>query len=494
MSAYSGEFEAVIGLEVHCQLSTDTKIFCGCRARPEVGRSVADEVSNSYTCPVCAGHPGALPVLNRKAVAYAIKAGLATHCRIESESVFERKNYFYPDLPKGYQITQSARPICIGGHLDITLGHGAEPKRIRIHHIHLEEDAGKNVHHSGYSLVNLNRAGVPLIEIVSEPDMRSAPEAGAYLRGLHAVVTYLGITDGNMQEGNFRCDANVSVRPRGQEKFGTRVEIKNVNSFRFVEKAIDYEIARQIETVKAGGKVVQETRTFDSSRGVTLSMRSKEEAMDYRYFPDPDLLPLRVRGDWVERLRGILPELPEQRKARYMKELGLGADDAAAITGSRAMAEFFEAVIEELRKVGAPLQGGAKGTANWLTGEITRLLNDEGIELAQCRVTPRHLAELVQLGLKQVVSSTGAKQVLATVWKTGEGVETVVDREGLRQVSDTSALEPAVDEVLAEFPAQLAELKGGKDKVMGFFVGQVMKRTGGKANPSLVQELIRRKL
>jgi aspartyl-tRNA(Asn)/glutamyl-tRNA(Gln) amidotransferase subunit B len=486
------EFEAVIGLEVHCQLSTASKIFCGCRARLPDGHSVADVAVNSNTCPICAGHPGTLPVLNRKVVEYAIRAGVALNCSINPAPVFARKNYFYPDLPKGYQISQYDLPICENGSLDI----GA--RKIRIQRIHMEEDAGKNVHMSGFSLVNLNRAGVPLIEIVSAPDLRTAAEAGAYLRALHAVVTYLEICDGNMQEGNFRCDANVSVRPVGTTEFGTRTEIKNVNSFRFVEKAIEYEIARQIEVVKAGKKVVQETRTYDSARNVTISMRSKEEAQDYRYFPDPDLIPVQVDTAWIEAIRGRLPELPEQRKNRYVAQWALPVADAEVVTGSKAMAEFFEKTLAELqgRTGGARLEPSvaAKPVANWLTGEVARLLNEEGVELSDSRITPRHLADVVSLLQSQVISSTGAKQVISTVWKSGLDVDKIVEKEGLKQVSDTSALEPVVDKVIAAHPNQVAEFKAGKEKLLGFFVGQIMKETGGKANPSMLQELIRKRL
>jgi aspartyl-tRNA(Asn)/glutamyl-tRNA(Gln) amidotransferase subunit B len=347
---------------------------------------------------------------------------------------------------------------------------------------------------SGYSLVNLNRAGVPLVEIVSGPEMKSAEEAGAYLRALHAVVTYLGICDGNMQEGNFRCDANVSVMPKGSKKFGTRVEIKNVNSFKFIEKAIEYEIARQIEVVKAGGRVVQETRGYDSSRNVTTVQRSKEEAMDYRYFQDPDLIEVQVSPAWVEQVRGTLPELPGQRRLRYIAEMALNAYDAGLLTSSKAMAEFFETTVEILANGGMDRKTAGKPAANWITGELSRLANEEGIEIQHGRVSPAHIAEIVKLGLAQTISSTGAKQAILTAWKTGDSVAAIVEREGLKQVSDVSALDPAIDQVIAAHPAQVAEFKGGKEKVLGFFVGQVMKATGGKANPALLQELIRKKL
>lgn len=485
-------FEAVIGLEVHCQLATATKIFCGCPSKSVLASSVADQDSNSNTCPICTGHPGTLPVLNKKAVEYAVKAGLATQCTIQTHNIFARKNYFYPDLPKGYQISQYEKPICENGWLEIETSQGT--KKIPIHRIHMEEDAGKNVHMSGYSLVNLNRAGVPLIEIVSGPDMKSSEEAGAYLRTLHAVVSYLGISDANMQEGNFRCDANVSVMPQGSKTFGTRVEIKNVNSFKFVEKAIDYEIARQIEVIKAGGKITQETRGYDSSRNVTTVMRTKEEAMDYRYFPDPDLIPIQLSPQWIDAVRETLPELPTEKKRRYIDRLGLSAYDAGVLTSSKMLAAFFEKTLELLAAARIPNTKAAKPAANWIAGELSRLANENESDLEQSKFTPGHLADLVQLTLSQAISSTGAKQVLQTIWKEGGTVEDVVNRDGLKQVSDLSALEPKIDEVLAAHPAQVAEFKAGKEKVLGFIVGQVMKATGGKANPALLQELIRKKL
>jgi aspartyl-tRNA(Asn)/glutamyl-tRNA(Gln) amidotransferase subunit B len=486
------EFEAVIGLEVHCQLATDSKIFCSCRARLLDGKSVADIAPNSNTCPVCTAQPGSLPVLNRKVVEYAIKAGLATHCSIRNKNFFARKNYFYPDLPKGYQISQYEHPICENGYLDIETSKG--PKRVNIQRIHMEEDAGKSVHMEGYSVVNLNRAGVPLVEIVTGPDMKTSEEAGAYLRALHAVVTFLGITDGNMQEGNFRCDANVSVMPKGSKTFGTRAEIKNVNSFRFVEKAIDYEIARQIEVINGGGKIVQETRLYDSQKNATFSMRSKEEAQDYRYFPDPDLIPLNLDQAWIDLIQGGLPELPEQKRARYVADFGLSSYDAGAVTSSSSLARFFEETIQALDGVGIAAKAGAKSVANLLVGEITRLINEEGIEITQAKITPAHLADLIKMLQASELSSTGAKQVIGTIWKSGEKVAAVVDREGLKQVSDLSSIEPAVEKVIAANPGPVAEFKAGKEKLIGFFVGQVMKETGGKANPGMIQELIKKKL
>lgn len=490
------EFEAVIGLEVHCQLATHTKLFCSCRARLPDGHSVADVAVNSNTCPICTGHPGTLPVLNRKVVEYAAKAGLATHCRVNPRSVFARKNYFYPDLPKGYQISQYDLPICEEGSLNIETAQGT--RKVSIQRIHIEEDAGKNVHMTGFSLVNLNRAAVPLIEIVSGPDMKTPEEAGAYLRSLHAVVTYLGICDGNMQEGNFRCDANVSVMPKGSTKLGTRVEIKNVNSFRFVEKAIEFEIHRQIEVVRSGGKVVQETRTYDSTKNATFSMRSKEEAQDYRYFPEPDLIPLHLDPNWIEKLRSSLPELPEQKRSRLISELGLSSYDAGVLTSSKSMVDFFDQVIQDLVENGKAekmeAKTAAKPAANWLTGEIARLAKEEGLELNETRVQPRHVADVVRLTQSQVLSSTGAKQVIGVVWKTGEAVATIVDKLGLKQVSDASALEPAIDRVMSAYPSQVAEFRSGKEKLLGFFVGQIMKETEGKANPELVGKLVKKKL
>jgi aspartyl-tRNA(Asn)/glutamyl-tRNA(Gln) amidotransferase subunit B len=488
---YQG-FEAVIGLEVHCQLSTESKIFCACRARIAEGTDTGELATNANVCPVCAGHPGALPVLNRKVVEYAVRAGLATGCEIRRDNVFARKNYFYADSPKGYQISQFEKPICEKGFLDL------ESKRVGITRIHMEEDAGKNVHMAGYSLVNLNRAGTPLVEIVSEPDMRTPEEAGAYLRALHAIVTSIGICDGNMQNGNFRCDANVSVRPVGQEKFGTRVEVKNVNSFRFVEKAIAFEIARQIEIVKAGGKVVQETRQFDAARNATSSMRSKEEAEDYRYFPDPDLVTVRVSEELILSVRESLPELPRQKMDRYVAELGLTPGDASVIVASTELARFFEATVSELERLGLDRKKVGKPAANLVSGEVIRLLNEEGVELAEAKVTPGHVAQAVRLSQAQEISSTGAKTLIAEAWKTGDSADAIVERAGLRQVSDLSALEPIVEQVLAEFPQQVADLKSGKDKIIGFLVGQIMKRSGEKGgsavNPKTVQEIISRKV
>ncbi len=478
------KYQAVIGLEVHAQLLTNSKIFCGCSTR-------FGAPPNTQTCPVCLGFPGALPVLNRKVVEFAIRAGLATNCRIAPRSVFARKNYFYPDLPKGYQISQYELPICIGGHLDIEVEGVEKAKRIGITRIHMEEDAGKLVHGDVSGLgsgsgVDLNRACTPLLEIVSEPDMRSADEAVAYLKKLHQIIVYLGICDGNMEEGSFRCDANVSVMPLGSDKFGTRTETKNVNSFRFVKQAIEYEIERQIDVIEDGGRVIQETRLFDPDTGRTRSMRGKEEAHDYRYFPDPDLVPLVLSNDLVADIRLSLPELPDQKRERYVKELGLSPYDAEVLTASRELAEYFEAC--------AALYSQAKAVANWVMGEVTRALNEENLPITESPVTPPLLAALLKLIDEGTISGKIAKTVFDEMWKSRKEPAQIVEEKGLVQVSDTGAIEAIIDGVLAREAGKVEEYRSGKDKLFGFFVGQVMRESKGKANPALVNEILLKKL
>ena len=471
-------FQPVIGLEVHVQLKTNSKIFCGCSTR-------FGAAPNLHTCPVCLGLPGALPVLNRQVVEFAVMAGLATNCSITPTNIFSRKNYFYPDLPKGYQISQFDLPICLAGHLDIAVGE--QTKRIGITRIHMEEDAGKLVHgQGGGSGVDLNRAGTPLLEVVSEPDMRSADEAVAYLKKLYQIVTYLGICDGNMEEGSFRCDANVSVMPVGSEKFGTRAEIKNVNSFKFVKAAIEYEIARQCELIEDGSTVVQETRLFDPNKGVTRSMRGKEEAHDYRYFPDPDLVPVVISDDWINRVKNELPELPEAKYGRFLSEYSLPEYDADVLTSSRPLADYFEQCAKAC--------GNAKGAANWTMGELTRALNDNGLDSVQSPVSPLQLAGMISLIDKGTISGTIAKKVFEELWKNGGDAAAIVEQQGLAQVSDTGAIETAIDQIMAANMGQVEEYRGGKDKVFGFFVGQVMKAMKGKANPAVVNDLLKQKL
>ncbi len=478
-SEMNSKYEVVIGLEVHVQLTTKTKIFCGCS-------TAFGQAPNSQTCPVCLGLPGALPVLNRQVVEYAIRAGLATNCQIAPRSVFARKNYFYPDLPKGYQISQFELPICEHGWLDIETEE-LGPKRVGITRIHMEEDAGKLLHtDSSSSSVDLNRACTPLLEVVSEPDMRSADEAIAYLRQLHQTVVYLGVCDGNMEEGSFRCDANVSIRPWGQQEFGTRAELKNLNSFRFIKQAIEYEVERQIEVIEDGGKIIQETRLFDADSGVTRSMRGKEEAHDYRYFPDPDLLPLEVSAEWIEQVNGDLPEMPAAKIKRYQEELGLPAYDAGVLSAERPVADYFDALVA--------LHDNPKLCSNWVMSEVLGALKDNNISITECPLTPELLAGILKRIDDKTISGKIAKTVFDEVWQSGRAADQIIEEKGLKQVSDSGAIEALIDEVIAANPAEVAEYRAGKDKLMGFFVGQVMKASKGKANPGLANQLLKKKL
>ncbi len=476
-------YEIVIGLEVHVELKTKAKIFCSCTT--SFGADV-----NTHVCPVCLGLPGVLPVLNKKVVEFAIKAGLALDCEISSFSKFDRKNYFYPDLPKNFQTSQYDLPICFNGHLDIEVESGK--KRVGITRIHIEEDAGKLTHggetitSSAYSLLDYNRSGVPLLEIVSEPDMRSPEEARAYLEKLKAILEYTEVSDCKMEEGSLRCDANISIMPKGSLVFGTRAEIKNMNSFRALERALNFEIERQIQLVEKGQNVIQETRTWDDERSMTFALRSKEEAHDYRYFPEPDLPPLVISPKWVEEIRGTLPELPEARKKRLMKDYELPLYDARVITSSKGMADYFEAC--------AALYPKAKIISNWLMGDLSRLLNSEGKTFSDCPVTPEMLTEMLQLIDQCVISGKIAKTVFEEMYKTGKRSALIVKEKGLEQISDQSENEFLVEQVLQENLRLVEDYRAGKEKVLGFLVGQVMNKSKGKANPALVNELLKRKI
>ena len=473
------KYEAVIGLEVHTELQTTTKIFCGCKT------SFGAE-PNTNVCPVCLGLPGVLPVLNKRVLEFAVRAGLALNCEISRFSKFDRKNYYYPDLPKNFQTSQFDLPICERGHLDIEVN--GEKKQIRITRAHMEEDAGKLVHHgtsitdSDYSLVDYNRTGTPLLEIVTEPDMRSAKEAVAYLEKMRAILQYIGISDCRMEEGSLRCDANVSVRPVGQKELGTKAEIKNINSFKGVEKAIEYEALRQAEILEDGGKIIQETRTWDEKEGVTKSMRTKEEANDYRYFPEPDLAPFTVSEEYIEDIRKTLPELPDERRERYIANFGLSSTDAQYMTNDKDTSDYFEKVVA----AGAD----PKVSVNWIMGEFASQLSNAGIEIAKAPVTPENLAKLLALIAKGTISGKIAKKVFAEMWKDGADPEEIVMAQGLVQISDTGALKELVVKVIANNPKAVEDFKAGKKKAVGALVGQIMKETKGKANPKVINELL----
>jgi len=476
------EYEPVIGLEVHAQLLTRSKIFCGCSTQ-------FGEDPNSQTCPVCTGQPGSLPVVNRKVVEFAIKLGLATSCRIAPFSLFARKNYFYPDLPKGYQISQYEHPLAEEGHIEIM--NRGEKRRIELIRIHMEEDAGKLKHgetpdSASFSYVDFNRTGVPLVEIVSGPDIRSPEEAGDYLRKLRAILQYLEICTGNMEEGSFRCDANVSIRPRGQKELGTRAEVKNMNSFRHVEKALEYEIKRQIAVLEDGEKVVQETRLWDAERGITVSMRGKEEAHDYRYFPDPDLVPLRIDEAWIEEIRKGLPELPDEKKARFVREYGIPEYDAEILTSSKALANYYEECVR--------LFSEPKTISNWIMGDLLRELKRDEREIDQCPVTPQHLTEMLSMIKEGTISGKIAKDVFEEMYRTGEQPARIVKVKGWTQILDHSEIEKAIEKVVQANPKLVEEYRQGKEKLFGFFVGEVMKETRGKANPKLLNEMLKEKL
>jgi aspartyl-tRNA(Asn)/glutamyl-tRNA(Gln) amidotransferase subunit B len=475
------DWESVIGLEIHAQLATASKIFSG-------ASTAFGAPPNTQACVVDLGMPGVLPVLNREAVSMAIRFGVAIDAEIGHQSVFARKNYFYPDLPKGYQISQFELPIVGKGHIFVSLSEG-ETIEVGITRAHLEEDAGKSIHDQfpEQSGIDLNRAGTPLLEIVSEPDMRSAREAVAYARKMHSLVRYLEICDGNMQEGSFRCDANVSVRRKGEQKLGTRAEIKNINSFRFLERAINYEIERQIDLIEDGGRVVQETRLYDSERDETRSMRSKEEANDYRYFPDPDLLPVTVSTEGIARIRAGLPELPEQKKQRYIDELGLSDYNAELLTSNRDTAIYFESALDESPELSAQL-------ANWILGDLAGALNKAGLEVSAAPIAPANLAQLVARIADDTISGKIAKEVFEAMWQGEGSADEVITARGLKQITDSGAIEVLIDDVIAANPEQVEQFRAGKEKVLGFFVGKIMQQSQGKANPGQVNALLREKL
>jgi aspartyl-tRNA(Asn)/glutamyl-tRNA(Gln) amidotransferase subunit B len=475
----NSKYEAVIGLEVHAQLLTETKIFCSCSSK--FGSS-----PNSNICPVCLGHPGVLPVLNKKVVEFAVMMGLATECKINERSIFARKNYFYPDLPKGYQISQFEEPICEHGKITIEFKDGSK-KDIGITRIHMEEDAGKSIHDQGNeTLIDVNRCGTPLCEIVSEPDMRSAEEAYLYLTKLKQILTYLGVCDGNMEEGSLRCDANVSIRLKGETKLGTKAEVKNMNSFRNVEKAIDFEIERQIDIIEEGGRIIQQTLLWNADSNKVIPMRSKEEAHDYRYFPDPDLMPVVVEESWKNELASRLPELPETRRNRFVTQYTLPKYDAEVLTSSRELADYYEKVLT--------VTDDYKSASNWVMTDILKVINDEKITVNECPVSAENLGKLIKLINNKVISGKIAKEIFPEMLKTNSDPDSIVKEKNLVQISDTGEIENVIDKILAGNQKQIDEFLRGKDKVIGFFVGQIMKEMKGKANPQIVNDLLKSKL
>lgn len=473
------EFESVIGLEVHAQLLTSTKIFCGCSTK-------FGNPPNSNVCPICLGHPGTLPVLNKKVVEFAVMLGLATNCSINERSIIARKNYFYPDLPKGYQISQFEEPICENGFIEIELEDKSK-KKIRIKRIHMEEDAGKLIHDQGDdTLVDLNRCGTPLLEIVTEPDISNAKEAYSYLSSLKQILTYLEICDGNMEEGSLRCDANISIRPKGTIELGTRTEVKNMNSFRNVERAIDFEIERQIELVEEGGEVIQQTLLWNADLNEAFPMRGKEESHDYRYFPDPDLVPVEVDEIWKSELEKRLPELPQKRKVRFVSEYGIPEYDSEVLTSEKEIANYFEETVKTTKNY--------KSASNWIMVDVLKVIKDEKISITDFKLSPENLGKLINLIDSNIISGKIAKEVFPEILKSNVDPEIIVKEKGLIQITDSSEIEKAIDEIISQNEKQVEEYKSGKDKVFGFFVGQVMRATKGKANPQIVNDLLKQKL
>jgi aspartyl/glutamyl-tRNA(Asn/Gln) amidotransferase subunit B (EC 6.3.5.-) len=472
------EFDVVIGLETHVQMNTQTKMFCGCKV--EFGAE-----PNTNVCPVCLAHPGTLPVINKRAIEFAIKAALALNCKVHNLSIMARKNYFYPDLPKGYQISQYDKPLATDGYIEIKTENGF--KKIRIHRLHIEEDAGKTIHEGSFSYVDLNRACTPLMEIVTEPDISSAEEARKYLEKLRNIMRYLGVSDADMEKGQLRCDVNISLKPKGSEKLGTKVELKNINSFRFIVKAIEYEIERQSKLLKKGEKIVQETRLFDPNTGKTYTMRTKEEAHDYRYFPDPDLLPVVIKDEEIQQIKNSLPELPDQKYHRYIEKLGLPEYDAEVLTSDKALANYFEKVIEIFPQ-------NPKLVANWILNELLGKLNEKGLEIENSPISPNSLAELLSLIADGTISGKIAKDVFEIAFETQKSPKQIVEEKGLKQISNEDEIRKIVKDILAKFPAEVEKYKSGNEKILGFLIGQIMKETKGKANPQLVNKIIKEEL